>query len=112
MSLKCAGNLMVPISVNEVSVDAVLDRVAQVTVLSANFVHSHLPSLKFSGVYDLNGIKTGAQLTAILSEELVIGLGDQLFKWQALKADRTNHCILDLDLLLNLSGILSCQRDL
>ena len=70
---------MVPISVNEVSVDAVIDRAAQITVLSADFVHAHLTSLRFPGVYDLNSIKTGAPVMATLSEELIIGIGHQSF---------------------------------
>ena len=68
---------MVPISVNGASIDAVLHTAAQVTVLSADFVRAHLPLLQFSGVYDLNGIKTWAPVTATLSNELVIGLSDQ-----------------------------------
>ena len=67
---------MVPISVNGMSVDAFLDKADQFTVLSADFVNFHLPSLQLSGICDLNGIKTGEQLTATLSKELVIGLGD------------------------------------
>ena len=99
VSLNSTGNLMVPISVNGESVDAVINTAAQTTVLSADFVHAHLPSLHFSGVYDLNGIKTGAPVTATLSEELIIGIGDQLFRWRALKADITDHCILGLDFI-------------
>ena len=34
---------------------------------------------------------------ATLSEELIIGIGDQPFRWRALKADITDHCILGLD---------------
>ena len=90
---------MLPISVNGVSVDAVIDTAAQITVLSTDFVHTHLPSLQFSGVYDLNGTKTGAPVTATLSEELIIGIGDQSFRWRAWKADITDHCILGLDFI-------------
>ena len=78
--LNSTGNLMVPISINGVLVDAVIDTAAQVTVLSTDFVHAYLPSLQFSGVYDLNGIKNGAPVTATLSEELFIGIGDQSFR--------------------------------
>ena len=69
VSLNTTGNLLVQISVNGVSVDAMIDTAAQVTVLSADFVSTQLPSLQFSGVYDLNGIKTGAPVMATLSEE-------------------------------------------
>ena len=93
VSLNSTGHLMVPISINGVSVDAVIDTAAQITVLSTDFVHAHLPSLQISGVYDLNGIKTGAPVTATLSEELIIGIGDQSFRWLALRADITDHCI-------------------
>ena len=99
VSLNPTGNLMVPISINGVLVDAVIDTAAQVTVLSADFVQAHLPSLQFSGVYDLNGIKNGAPVTATLSEDLIIGIGDQSFRWRALKADITDHCILGLDFI-------------
>ena len=83
VSLNSNGNLMVLISVNGVSVDGVIDTAAQITVLSADFVHAHLPLLQFSVVYDLNSIKTGAPVTATLSEELIIGIGDQSFRWRA-----------------------------
>ena len=79
-------------------------------MLSTDFVHAHLPSLHFSGVYDLNGIKNGAPVTATLSEELIIGIGDQSFRWRALKADITDHCILVWILLLSFSWILSYWR--
>ena len=52
VSLNSTSNLLVPISVNGLSVEAVLDTAAQVTVLSADFVHAHLSLLQFSGVYD------------------------------------------------------------
>ena len=97
--LNSTGNLMVPISINGVFVNAVIDTAAQVTVLSTDFVHAYLPSLQFSGVYDLNGIKNGAPVTATLSEDLIIGIGDQSFRWRALKADITDHCILGLDFI-------------
>ena len=97
--LNSTGNLMVPISINGVFVNAVIDTAAQVTVLSTDFVHAYLPSLQFSAVYDLNGIKHGAPVTATLSEELIIGIGDQSFRWRALKADITDHCILGLDFI-------------
>ena len=99
VSLHSTGNLMVPISVNGLSVDVVIDTAAQITVLSTDFVHAHLPSLQFSGVYDSNGIKTGAPVSATFSEEVIIGIGDQSFRWRALKADITDHCILALDFI-------------
>ena len=99
VSLSSTGNLMVPISVNGVSVDAVIDTAAQITVLSTDFGHVHLPSQQLSGVHDLNGIKTGAPVTATLSEELIIGISNQSFRWRALKADITDHCILGLDFI-------------
>ena len=63
------------------------------------FVCAHLPSQQFSGVYDLNCIKTGAPVTATLSEELIIGIGHQSFRWRALKADIIDHCITGLDFI-------------
>ena len=47
----------------------------------AEFVHSCRPPLRLSDVYDLNGVKTGVLVRISLSEELIIGLADQLFKW-------------------------------
>ena len=34
-----------------------------------------------------------------MSEELIIGIGDQSFRWRSLKADITDHCILGLDFI-------------
>ena len=104
VSLNFTGSLTVPISVNGVSVDAVIDTAAQITVLSTDFVHAHLPSLQFLGVYDLNGIKTGTPIMATLSGELIIGIGDQSFRWWALRADITDHCILGLDFIAKFHG--------
>ena len=48
-----ASNLSVPIAINGVSMTAILDTWAQVTVVSDTFVRRHLAGLKFSGAYNL-----------------------------------------------------------
>ena len=70
VSFNSASNLVVPISVNGVSIKAVIDTAAKISVINTNFVEEHLPNLKFSGAYSLNGINADAPLCASMSEEL------------------------------------------
>ena len=82
VSFNAASNLVVPISINGVPVKAVIDTAAQISVINANFVEEHLPNLRFSGAYSLNGINADAPLCASMSEELEICLGNKVFKWK------------------------------
>ena len=74
VSFNSASNLVVPICINGVPVKAVIDTAAQISVINTNFVEEHLPNLKFSGAYSLNGINADAPLCASMSEELEICL--------------------------------------
>ena len=100
VSFNSASNLVVPISINGVPVKAVIDTAAQISVINTNFVEEHLPNLKFSGAYSLNGINADAPLCASMSEELEICLGNKVFKWKVLKADIADSCILGLDFIV------------
>ena len=100
VSFNSASNLVVPISVNGVPVKAVIDTAAQISVINTNFVEEHLPNLKFSGAYSLNGINADAPLRASMSEEPDICLGNKVFKWKVLKADIADSCILGLDFIV------------
>ena len=57
VSFSAAGNLLIPITINGVSLHAVLDTAAQVSVVWSRFVDNFLPSLQFFGAFTLNGIK-------------------------------------------------------
>ena len=98
VSFNSASNLVVPISINGVPVKAVIDTAAQISVINTNFVEEHLPNLKFSGAYSLNGINADAPLCASMSEELEICLGNKVFKFW--KADIADSCILGLDFIV------------
>ena len=100
VSFNSASNLVVPISINGVPVKAVIDTAVQISVINTNFVEEHLPNLKFSGAYSLNGINADAPLCASMSEELEICLGNKVFKWKVLKADIADSCILGLDFIV------------
>ena len=100
VSFNSASNLVVPISINGVPVKAVIDTAAQISVINTNFVEEHLPNLRFSGAYSLNGINADAPLCASMSEELEISLGNKIFKWKVLKADIADSCILGLDFIV------------
>ena len=100
VSFNAASNLVVPISINGVPVKAVIDTAAQISVINTNFVEEHLPNLKFSGAYSLNGINADAPLHASMSEELELCLGNKVFKWKVLKADIADSCILGLDFIV------------
>ena len=98
VSFNSASNLVVPISINGVPIKDVIDTAAQISVINTNFVEEHLPNLKFSGAYSLNGINADAPLCASMSEEIC--LGNKVFKWKVLKADIADSCILGLDFIV------------
>ena len=85
VSFNSASNLVVPISINGVPVKAIFDTAAQISVINTNFIEEHLPCLKFSGAYSLNGIGAYAPLCASMSEGLEISLGDRVFMWKVIR---------------------------
>ena len=97
-----ASNLSVLIAINGVSMTAILDTGAQVTVVIDTFVWRHLAGLKFGGgggACNLNGIKSDAPVTASQSEEVEFTIGDSSYRWKFLKAAITDNCILGLDFI-------------
>ena len=101
VSFSAAGNLLIPITINGVSLHAVLDTAAQVSVVGSRFVDNFLPTLKFFGAFTLNGIKADSPLPASRSDDVQVTLGDKIFQWKFLKADISDDCILGLDFIAN-----------
>ena len=101
VSFSAAGNLLIPITINGVSLHAVLDTAAQVSVVGSRFVDNFLPTLKFLGAFTLNGIKADSPLPASRSDDVQVTLGDKIFQWKFLKADIGDDCILGLDFFAN-----------
>ena len=101
VSFSGAGNLLIPITINGVSLHAVRDTAAQVSVVGSRFVDNFLPTLQFWGAFTLNGIKADSPLPASQSNDVQVTLGDQIFRWKFFKADINEDCILGLDFTAN-----------
>ena len=101
VSFSAAGNLLIPITINGVSLHAVLDMAAQVSVIRARFVDNFLPTLQLYEAFTLNGIKADSLLPASRSNDVQVTLGDQIFQWKFLKANISDDCILGLDFIAN-----------
>ena len=101
VSFSAAGNLLIPITFTGVSLHAVLDTAAQVSVVGSRFVDNFLPTLQFFGAFTPNGVKADSPLPASRSNDVQVTLGDKIFQWKFLKADISDDCILGLDFIAN-----------
>ena len=101
VSFSAAGNLLIPITINAVSLHAVLDTAAQVSVVGSRFVDNFWPTLQFFGAFTLNGIKADLPLPASRNNDVQVILRDKMFQWKFLKADISADCILGLDFIAN-----------
>ena len=81
-SFNSTSNLCVSKAIDGVSMAAILNTGSQVTVVSDAFVWRHLTRLKFSGAYNLNGIKSDAPVYALQSEEVEFTIGNSSYHWE------------------------------
>ena len=99
-TVNAAGHLYIPIKVNGISVNAILDTGAQVTVLNSKLAKAKIPDLKGTKKVLLKGINSDNSMQASLCEHVNISLGKNTFDWQIFLAPIDDMCILGLDFIV------------
>ena len=98
--IRPAGSISVPIRINGVCVNAIIDTAAQVSVLSTRFVDDNWSSIPYSGYVSIQGIGKSS-LQSSIWENVDICLGAHTYKWHVFVAPISDSCILGLDFILN-----------
>ena len=98
--IRPAGSILVPIQINGVCVNAIIDTAAQVSVLSNRFVDDNWSSIPYSGYVSIQSIGKSSLQSGIW-ENVNICLSDHTYKWHVFVAPISDSCILGLDFILN-----------
>ena len=95
-----AGSISVPIQINGVCVNAIIDTAAQVSVLSTCLADDNWSSIRYSGYVSIQGVGKSS-LQSGKWNNVNICLGDHTYKWHVFVAPISDSCILGLDFILN-----------
>ena len=98
-SFSASGNLFVPVLINNVPLEAVVDTAAQVTVINKNLAKKIIPCLKSNKKVALRGINVDHPIIARYCEGVDITLGKHTYKWNVFVAPIKDACILGLDFI-------------
>ena len=90
--------LYVPITFNDIKVDAVVDTAAQVTVISSGTFNKLRPKPKVKGNVCLRGVGNGSEIFGEIVE-VNLTMGNNNIKWNVIVADISDSVLLGIDFL-------------
>ena len=99
VSFSAAGHLLVPVLINNVPIQAVIDTAAQVTVVNKKYAKKIIPCLKGGKKIILRGINSEHPVVATLCPDVDITLGKVTYKCDVVVAPISDPCILGLDFI-------------
>ena len=99
ITFTAAGHIKIPITVNGIPVNAVVDTGAQCSMLNKDFVNNNLPTLKSLCKLTVKGI-TAETMKADCTETLTIGIGDQFYREKVAIGPMSDDFLLGLDIIL------------
>jgi len=103
-------NLVLPISINGMKIDAVVDTGAQITIISKEFAKQLKPPVVFGNSISLMGAGCGSNIAAKLGNTAIFRIGKTETKWRLLVGDISDNVILDLDLLHHLHAVIDLSE--
>ncbi|XP_071140676.1 interaptin-like [Mytilus edulis] len=101
-----SNTLVLGISINEVTVNAVIDTAAQVTLMSEEFPKKLKPPVIFKGSLMLKGAGKDNSITARYTECVTVKVGKTDTKWKIIVAKINDQVILGLDFLKHLDAVI------
>ncbi|VDI47498.1 Hypothetical predicted protein [Mytilus galloprovincialis] len=101
-----SNTLVLGISINEVTVNAVIDTAAQVTLMSEEFAKKLKPPVIFKGSLMLKGAGKDNSITARYTECVTVKVGKTDTKWKIIVAKINDQVILGLDFLKHLDAVI------
>lgn len=105
------GSIFIPLRINGLSVDAVVDTAAEVTVISTYIWHQlkHAPAMVERVV--LKGAAENSRMEALVVPGMRIGIGSQTHKWTVHVAPISDAFILGLDFMKRKGCIVDMTKD-
>ncbi|CAC5396879.1 unnamed protein product [Mytilus coruscus] len=101
-----SNTLVLGISINDVTVNAVIDTAAQVTLMSEEFAKKLKPPVIFKGSFMLKGAGKDNSITARYTERVTVKVGKTDTKWKIIVAKINDQVILGLDFLKHLDAVI------
>ncbi|CAC5414740.1 unnamed protein product [Mytilus coruscus] len=101
-----SNTLVLGISINDVTVNAVIDTAAQVTLMSEEFAKKLKPPVMFKGSLMLKGAGKDNSITARYTERVTVKVGKIDTKWKIIVAKINDQVILGLDFLKHLDAVI------
>ncbi|CAC5374562.1 unnamed protein product [Mytilus coruscus] len=101
-----SNTLVLGISINDVTVNAVIDTAAQVTLMSEEFAKKLKPPVIFKGSLMLKGAGKDNSITARYTERVAVKVGKTDTKWKIIVAKINDQVILGLDFLKHLDAVI------
>ena len=107
MDGKSGWTLLIPLSIHNTQVSAVVDTAAQATIMSGELferIKSSLPETKLSSKQITLQAADGGRMAGHIVTDLLITIGPKVNKWDASVAPINDRMILGLDVLKHLVG--------
>ena len=94
-------NLTIPVEINEIPTDAIVDSAAQVTLISRNLLVQITIPIEIIGKVELRGVGNSCEtIPADKIEGVLIKVGHKQCSWPVYAADVTDPVLLGLDFLV------------
>lgn len=103
-------NLVLPISINGMKIDAVVDTGTQITIISKEFAKQLKPPVVFGNSISLMGAGCDSNIAAKLGNAAIFRIGKTETKWRLLVGDISDKVILGLDLLHHLHAVIDLSE--
>ena len=104
-------NLLIPICINGVDTEAVVDTGAQCTVISEALLPLMKQELSFEETVILREAQANSQMVAKRAVRVPLSIGSQAYIWDIYVAPLTDKCILGIDFLRSHGGEISLKRN-
>ena len=104
-------NLMIPICINGVLTEAVIDTGAQCTVISERLLQFMQQPLNFAEDIILREAQQNSKMVAKKAEQVSISIGASEYVWDVYVAPLTDNCILGIDFLRSHEGEISLKQN-